>query len=177
MKTIHAFALTAMAIALSTGVAYAQQRAGTGSEGAQPTPPARPAVQPVRPVAQPARPLGQSARPLAQPTRPLTQPVRPLAEPTRPLVQPQVPTTRIPGQPPGTATREFGGDRTPGYEEINARGDGSVRRVDLSRHADLQERFGEIDTVPDGTITRAEYEAWKARDRTGEMVRPPDGDD
>ena len=176
MKTIHAFALTALAIALSPGVAYAQPPAGTDTERTQPTPPARPAVQPARPLAQPARPLGQSARPLTQPTRPLTRPVRPLAQPTRPLVQPQVPATRVPGQPPGTTTREFGGDRTPGYEELNARGDGSVRRIDLSRHAELQERFDDIDTVPDGTITRAEYEAWKARDRAGGMARPPDGD-
>ncbi|WP_202845088.1 hypothetical protein [Luteimonas saliphila] len=162
MKTIHALALTTLAAALATATAFAQQPASPETDRPQTT--------------QPTRPLAQPTGPLTQPTRPLTQPTRPLAQPTRPLVQAQAPATRLPGQPPGMQDRDPGHDRMPGYEELNARGDGSVTRTDLSAHADLQQRFDEIDTARDGTITRAEYETWKSKTKSREMLRPQDED-
>ncbi|WP_187471117.1 hypothetical protein [Luteimonas viscosa] len=160
MKPIHALALTTLSTAMAAATALAQQ-------------PANPAADP---------PQTQQARPLAQPTRPLTQPTRPLNQPTRPLVQPTrppAPYNRPPGQsgqPPGMPARDAGNDRTPGYAELNARGDGNVTRADLSAHSQLRERFDEIDTARDGSISRAEYETWKSKTKSRELLRPQDED-
>lgn len=50
----------------------------------------------------------------------------------------------------------------PSYRELNVRGDGRVTRADLSAHPRLMEKFDEMDSDGDGTLSRSEYEAWKS---------------
>ncbi|MDH5832805.1 hypothetical protein [Luteimonas kalidii] len=182
MKTIHTLASTTLAAAMAAGAAFAQQPTTTPPTGRPETQPNPALTQPTRPLTQPARPVDPPTRPVVQPTRPVDRPTRPLDQPARPLLQPaqpQVQPSRAPeqrGQPPGMAVRDYGNDRMPDYAELNARGDGSVTRNDLSAHSQLLERFDDIDTAPDGTITRAEYEAWKAKTRSRDMARPQDQD-
>lgn len=73
----------------------------------------------------------------------------------------QQPTTPPPAaSPQPMEARDH--DKKPSYAEINARGDGRVTRADLSAHPRLLEKFDDIDSDGDGTISNAEYEAWKS---------------
>lgn len=51
----------------------------------------------------------------------------------------------------------------PSYAELSSRGDGRVALSDLAAHPKLQEKFAAIDAGSDGTISRSEHDAWKAR--------------
>jgi len=54
----------------------------------------------------------------------------------------------------------------PDFDQLDARGTGSLSRADLAAHPKLLEKFDEIDTAGDGSISRAEYEAWKAQKKS-----------
>ena len=79
--------------------------------------------------------------------------------------QQQIPTQH--GQPQQHGQTQDGRDHAmgdkPSYDELNARRDGRVTRADLAAHPRLLEKFDDIDTAGDGSISRAEYEAWKSR--------------
>ena len=84
----------------------------------------------------------------------------------------QQPTTPPPAAQPDTMmqARE---DKKPSYEELNVRGDGRVTRADLSALPRILEKFDDIDSDGDGTISSAEWSAWKSdKDDRGE--RRPD---
>jgi phage terminase large subunit-like protein len=77
------------------------------------------------------------------------------------------------GQPPGMETHGHERGEKPSYDELNTRGDDRVTRADLAAHPRLLEKFDDIDAAGDGAISRAEYDAWKARKAADDM-RPQD---
>src|SRR5690606_28133050 len=91
-------------------------------------------------------------------TPPTTQPPPPQQPPT----QSTKPPTQHP-PPPTTHRREHGMKARPSKHHPQARHDERVTPGHLAEHPKLQEKFGDIDSGGDGTISRAEYDAWKAR--------------
>ncbi|TYT26568.1 hypothetical protein FZO89_10020 [Luteimonas viscosa] len=58
---------------------------------------------------------------------------------------------------------EHGTKEKASYAELDTRGDGEVAHTDLAAHPVLQDNFADIDADGDGTMSRSEYDAWKAR--------------
>lgn len=74
----------------------------------------------------------------------------------------QQPTTPPPASSPQPMQEARDHDKKPSYEEINVRGDGRVTRADLSAHPRVLEKFDDIDSDGDGTLSSAEWSAWKS---------------
>lgn len=92
--------------------------------------------------------------------------------PTSPPQTQEMPPQTQPAQPRArTAMQDLDHDKKPSYEELNVRGDGRVTRADLAGHPRLLEKFDDIDTDGDGTISRSEYDAWKSQKKDGDDRR------
>ena len=83
-----------------------------------------------------------------------------------------------------TALPVHAADDTPGFNELDRDGDGSISRAEAAAHPGFAARFNALDDDADGTLTRYEYVKAAAaedlrnlRERAAEFIQPDNEDD